>query len=372
MSKIKILHVFDMFNQGGIENFIMNVYRNIDREIFQFDFAFRYNKAGVFDDEAKKLGAHIYYFLSEKKTLKNYRLSLTKIINEHGPYMVMHSHCYFFSGYILDIAKKNNIPIRIAHSHDTKKGKKETLFRKYYEFYMRNKIHNNATNMLSCSNAAGQYVFGKKAIFQILYNGIDLNRFTYNIKSRDKIRNYLGVTNKDIILLNVGRFVDQKNHKYQIEIIKELSKQPISFKYVFIGDGPYLPQIKNSIKKSKLESSIIFLQNVYNTEDYYNAADIFLLPSKYEGMGIVAIEAQASGLPSLISSRVPKEINITDLVENIDISAPVSTWVESILKWIHKDINRSVYSNELKNSPFDINQTVKNLEYIYSSEGKGN
>lgn len=368
MDKIKILHVFDMFNQGGIENFIMNVYRNINREIFQFDFAFRYFKQGVFDDEAKELGAHIYYFLSEKKTLKNYKLSLTKINKDFGPYTVIHSHCYFFSGYILDIAKKNNIPIRIAHSHDTKKGRKETLLRKLYEFYMRNKIHNCATNMLSCSIAAGQYVFGKNATFQTLYNGIDLNRFAYNTKSRERIRNDLGATNKDIVLLNIGRFVDQKNHKYQVEIIKELSKHPISFKYIFIGNGPYLPQIKSLIKKFKLDSNIIFLENIYNTEDYYNAADIFLLPSKYEGMGIVAIEAQASGLPSLISSKVPKEINITDLVENIDISVSPSIWVESILKWIHKKINRSAYFQNLKNSPFDIYKTVKDLENIYSSK----
>ncbi len=365
MKKIKVLHIFDAFNQGGIENFVMNVYRNIDRKRIQFDFAFRYTKPGYFDKEAKELGGHIYYFLSEKKTLKNYAHSITKIIDEYGPYDAVHSHCYFFSGYILGIAKKCNVPIRIAHSHDTQKGRKETLYRRIYENYMRNRIHKNATVMLSCSRAAGEYVFGNNAKFQVLYNGIDLNRFKYSYELRKITRENLGIKDHEFVLLNVARFSKQKNHTYQIKIIKELLKRSVPFKYIFIGGGEYLDTIRENVRKIGADSNVLFLQNIGNTENYYNAADIFLLPSKYEGMSIVSIEAQAAGLPSLISSAVTREINVTNLVQNLDITIPASQWADIIIKWRDKKNDRSAYNSQFINTPFNISKTVVDLQSVY-------
>ncbi|MDE6435647.1 MAG: glycosyltransferase family 1 protein [Lachnospiraceae bacterium] len=365
MPKIKILHVFEYFAQGGIENFVMNVFRNIDRKKFQFDFAFINRTSGVFDDEAKALGGNIYYFNSEEKSLKNYKKSLTRIIKENGPYDVVHSHMYYFSGYILKIAKKCGVKVRIAHSHETLKGREPTFLRKMYENYMRKLILKNATNLLACSDMAGKFVFGDKASYQVLYNGIDLNRFAFEYEKRVEYRKKLAVEDK-FVLLNVGRFADQKNHKYLIKIFEEVTRKIENAFLILIGDGPLQNEVEAQIDECNLTSKVKILSNIKNTEDYYNSADVFLLPSKYEGMGIVAIEAQATGLYTLISDCVTKEVAVTDIVEYLSITDLPLLWAEKIECIKKYEIDRIKYYSLLNDSKFNIEKTVLDLCKVYT------
>ncbi len=361
---IKVLHIFNYFNQGGIENFVMNVYRNIDRSKIQFDFAFPTNKKGYFDDEAISLGANIYFFDSEKKSFLNYYRNLKRIIKKHGPYSAVHSHIYYFSGFILLIARLCGVKIRISHSHETKKGRKETLIRKLYENVMRKLIKANATNWLSCSDLAGQYVFGENIQYQVLYNGIDLNRFTFREAARNRIREELGITNKKVIL-NVGRFAEQKNHSFIIKIFKQLLESSEDYRLVMIGGGPLEENIREKCKEYNIIDKCIFLHNIQNTEDYYCAADVFLLPSLYEGMGIVCIEAQATGLPMVLSTEVTSEIKLTNLVHYLNLNDSVVEWCERIEKVIETRISRVDYNQQFIGSAFDIKSTVKDLTKIY-------
>ena len=142
-------------------------------------------------------------------------------------------------------------------------------------------------------------------------------------------------------------------------------KRSVPFKYIFIGGGEYLDTIRENVRKIGADSNVLFLQNIGNTENYYNAADIFLLPSKYEGMSIVSIEAQAAGLPSLISSAVTREINVTNLVQNLDITIPASQWADIIIKWRDKKNDRSAYNSQFINTPFNISKTVVDLQSVY-------
>lgn len=361
---IKVLHVFECFAQGGIENFVMNVYRKINREEIQFDFAFINRSKGVFDDEVISMGANIYYFENESKTFANYSKSLTSIIKDHGPYDVIHSHMYFFSGYILKIAKKCGVPIRIAHCHETLKGRKPTLKRRIYESIMKKMIKKNSTVRLSCSNAAGMYMFDKPDSFKILYNGISMKRFMYNLELRNECRKNLNISDDEILVLNVGRFAPQKNHDFTIHMFKKLYEKSRKYKLVLIGDGILLDEIKLLVNKYQLNNAVIFLSNIYDTESYYNAADIFILPSLYEGMGIVTIEAQATGLVTLISDKVTTEVGITELASFLPIDN-YDAWINEIDKKSFAKYDRSEYYKRVENTSFDINETVNILTNVY-------
>lgn len=368
MEPIRILHVLDTFNQGGIENFIMNVYRNIDRTQIQFDFAFRYKRKGVFDDEVLSLGGKIYYFDTEDKSVKNYYCSLKRIIKENGPYNAVHSHIYYFSGFVMMVAKQCGVKVRISHSHETQKGRKPTFLRKVYENIMKKLIFHYSTTVFACSKASGDYVFGKGYNYQVLNYAIDANRFTFNNENRKKIRKQLNVENKQVFL-NVGRYADQKNHFFLLDVFKGLLTKKSDVVLVIIGgDGPLKEATEEYINKNGLNDNVILLSNIYNTEDYYNASDMFLLPSKYEGFGIVLIEAQATGLKTMVSSTVTREVVFTDLVEYHGIEEEdKSEWVDSIISASKNEVDRIKYSTKIEDSSFTITRMVKRLSDTYMS-----
>ena len=366
MKKIRVLHVFDCFRQGGIENFVMNVYRNIDRDKFQFDFAFVDRINGVFDNEVREMGGNIYYFDREEKSLSNYASSLKRIIKEYGPYDAVHSHIYFFSGIILCIARSCGVRIRIAHSHDTEKGKRKTLFRNSYELFMRSLIRLNATHMLACSELAGKYVFGAGANFTVLFNGIDVDRFTFSEPMRQDVRKQLNLT-ENKVLLNVGRFNEQKNHFFLIDFFARLVKQDPTFKLILVGTGNLLENVKKTIKEKHLEDHVIVLSNIKNIEVYYCASDCFVLPSKYEGMPIVSVEAQCNGLPVILSDRITKEVIITDIIKYLGIDGTENAWGEAVKNVVDRCVDRGKYSQIVRKSKFNVDFTVKQLEKIYAS-----
>lgn len=359
---IRVLHVFNCFEQGGIENFVMNVYRNIDRNKIQFDFAFLRSKKGCFDDEVRTLGGNIYYFDSETVSFKNYKKSLTRLLNEYGPFAAIHCHIYFFSGYVLKIAKKNNVPIRIAHSHETQKGRKQTLIRKMYESYMRKMIIKYATIRLACSNEAGKHLF-QNVFFTTIYNGVDIERFRFSENKRIATRLNLGIENKTVFL-NVGRFSDQKNHAFLIDVFSKYLEKNKAAVLLLVGSGERFEQIKKTIETKGISDNVFLLGDRKNTEDYYCASDVFLMPSKYEGLGIVAVESQINGLVSILSSNITREVCLTDLISFIEIDDP-EKWCEMMISIENKKITREQYSDLMRNTIFDIKQTVAVLESVY-------
>ncbi len=366
---IRVLHVFSFFDQGGVENFVMNVYRNLDRGQIQFDFAFSTIKDGFFDDEARSLGGNIYFFDSEKKSLWNYYKNLRRIVREYGPYSAIHSHVYYFSGCVLLIARLLGIKVRIAHSHETEKGRKPTFIRKCYERVMRWMIKRNATHWLSCSDAAGEYVFGKGVPYQVLYNGIDLKRFSFNEVSRSRIRKDLGFENA-FVVMNVGRFAEQKNHHFIVSVFQELLRGVPNAKLVLIGTGPMRKEIEDKCIDLGIKDNVTILFNIQNTEEYYDAADAFILPSLYEGMGIVVIESQACGLYTLISDKVTREVGVTEISEFLPIEGEDAShlWVEKLVGISKMNIERSIYNSKIIPTPFNVDVTVSDLVSIYTSK----
>lgn len=367
MKKIRVLHVLNMLNNGGIENLIMNMMRKIDREKYQFCFALIEHNPGHFDAEVKALGGEIYLFDNTEKSLKNYRKSLTRIIRDYGPFDVVHSHCYFFSGYILGIAKKCGAKVRIAHAHDTLKERAQTLPRRLYQQFMRMLIRINATNLVGCSASACRFVFGKDASFQVVVNGIDPDRFKFSKESRSLVRNELGLADRHVFV-HVGRFSAQKNHRYLLRVFQEYVKIDKHARLLLVGWGGLANEIERWIEMLDLQNNVLMIGPCDAPERYYCAADCFLLPSLFEGFGIVSVEAQCSGLPCILSNTVPREckaLEYTWFIQTTDDD--ISQWVKTMERAVLVSIERPKCAERIKGSVFDIETTVQILAGVYSS-----
>ena len=270
----RVLHVFDTLDSGGVSNFVMNAYRNIDRSQIQFDFAITSGNASVYDSEAEQLGGRIFYFDQSKTLIANLR----RVIREQGPFAAIHSHVFFYSGLVLQAAKIEGIPIRIAHAHNAFTGEKRSAARGIYENSMRLLIRRNATNMLGCSRKACDYVFGKgKTATQVVPNGIDCKRFAFDIGTREKVRAEYGLTGKTVIG-HIGRFLPAKNHSFILDVFQEMKKELSDGALLLVGDGPDLDAVKAKAAGLGLGRDVIFAGARKDVEIMYQAMDLFFFP----------------------------------------------------------------------------------------------
>ncbi|MFV0165373.1 glycosyltransferase family 1 protein [Empedobacter falsenii] len=362
---IRILHVVTIMNLGGIETFLMTLYRNIDRSKIQFDFLVHRKEEGLFDKEIKELGGRILYVppLNPFKIF-NYRNSFNKILNKSEyQYKVIHSHLNANSTIVLAIAKENNIPVRIAHSHIDNvgsgiKGISKSITKLF--------INNVANYRFACSNKAGNWLFGKHNRFEIYNNGIETSNFLFNKDVRCSIRNLLKINDSTVVFGNIARFTKQKNHDFIIDIFEDYNKNiNTDSVLLLIGEGPLFNEMKSKAEKLGIASNVIFLGAIKNANEYINAFDLFIFPSLFEGLGIVAIESQANGLPILASNNIPSEINISDLVYRLDLNLSVKEWSQQMHKiLLDRKVRTSDY-NLIKDSGFDISEICLKLEDFY-------
>ena len=357
---IRILNVVPNMRAAGIETFIMNVYRNIDRTKIQFDFIVHNMEKKQYDDEIEKMGGKIYRFtFKDDKNLFKYIKDLNNFFLEHREYKIVHGHMQSMMPLYLLIAKINKVPIRIAHSHNnnyekTIKGFILHIFSKFSKFV--------STNNFACSDEAGKYLFANKR-FDIIYNGINIEKFKYDLKIRENIRAQLQI-NDCFVIGHVGRFELQKNHKFLIKIITKLSKsKDKKIKLLLVGEGKTQKSIKKLVEKNKLADNVIFLGVRKDISEIMQGLDVFLLPSLYEGLGIVAIESQASGLHTIVSNNIAKETNISDKIEYLPINN-VELWVEKINNYPSNYDRLSEYEKIL-NSKFNIFNVANFLQEEY-------
>ena len=358
---IRIIHVFKSLKQGGIQNFIMNVYRNIDKTKFQFDFLI--SEDGDFNDEILNLGGRIYSIpsLDEVGQIK-YKKVLKKFFNEHKEYKIVHVHYNQISGIILEVAKKCGVPVRIAHSHSI--GNSNNIIVKLYKSYLQSKIVNNATNLFACSDLAAKWLYKKNADKAVIIsNGIDVEKFKYSDEKNKKIRQELNIDDSSMIIGNVGRFAKLKNHSFLIDIFKEYQNINSNSYLLLVGEGTLQKELEEKIETIGLKDKILFLGTRKDTDYLYSAFDCFITPSLYEGLGITLIEAQASGAITLASKDViPKETEVTDIIKYISLNEQAKVWAESIKK---NEEDRTKYNIELLKTNYNIKNVVKQLEKIY-------
>lgn len=314
---IRILHVLRAMEMGGAQTLIMNLYRNIDREKVQFDFLLSDND--YFDEEILKLGGKVFYipYLTKKGQL-NYEHNIIKFLKEHNEYKIVHSHIDQVTGIVMQAARKANVPVRIAHSHNTKNT--NGFIGKIYKNYLQNKINKNATNLFGCSEEACKWLFKERANeAKILNNGIDIEKFKYSTEKREKVRKELNISEGTIVVGHIGAFRKQKNHEGLINIYNEYLKTNSNSCLLLCGDGDLKCDIEKKVRNLGIGDKVKFLGIRSDTDALYSAFDIFLFPSLYEGLSVALIEAQASGVKILASDTIDKKTELTNNIEFISL-----------------------------------------------------
>jgi glycosyltransferase involved in cell wall biosynthesis len=368
---IRVLHVVGGMNRGGVETWLMHVLRKIDRQQFQMDFLVHTREPCAYDDEIRALGSKIIPCLSPKKPWF-YALNIRRILKEQGPFDVVHSHVHHFSGFVLWLASLSKVPIRIAHSHnDTRRmDHGETALRKGYLLLTKRLIKKYATIGLACSREAAVALYGvdweNDPRLRVLYYGIDLEPFRQPV-DRVKVRRELNIPFDALVIGHVGRFNEQKNHNFLIEITAEIAKIEPNVRLLLIGDGPLRTFIENKVKALGLIDNVIFAGIRSDIPRLMKGAmDVFLLPSLFEGLPIVGIEAQASGLPLVISDSITKETGIIrELIVWKSLSTSAADWADIIcqVKENQRDSKTALVS--LDNTLFNIEQSMRRLEELY-------
>lgn len=364
---IRVLHRGMSYNYGGMETFIYNIYKNIDKSKIQFDFIVPENTKIAYENEIIKMGGRIYKEICSIKSKPIKYLTYEKnFLKSHKEIQIIHIHeCSCCNLSILKHAYRRKIPVRILHSHNNQYLFKRNVTNKIKEKYYKSNLKKFTTNLFACSEDAGMWMFGDLD-FTVIHNAIDCEKFTFNLIERNKIRRELKLENK-IVYGHVGRFHDQKNHTFILDIFYEIVKKRSNAILLLIGDGENRKAIMNKIDKLKLNSNVILLGLKSNIPEYLCAMDVFLFPSLYEGLGISLIEAQASGLISFASEKViPQEVKITDLVNFISLNLSAKEWAEKIMDVDTTSIEkRKEYSIQVKNAGYDIKVEALKLQNFY-------
>lgn len=356
---IRILHIVQRMEAGGTQAFLMNLYRNIDRSKIQFDFLVEYEEKEFYDDEIISLGGKIYY-TNFRKTLNviKFKRTISEILKNHPEYKIVHIHATAIGKICTDVARKCGVKTIIAHTHNNNAVKDW----KYYPKILLRKLYTKGpTDFFACSEDAGKYTFKNKK-FTVIYNAIDIDRFLFKQEVRENFRKELNIEDK-FVIGNIGRLHEQKNQSFLIDIFYEIQKKKGNAILLIVGKGPLENMLKEKVSNLGIDNKVYFLENRKDVERIYQGMDVFVLPSLYEGLGIVAVEAQVSGLPVIASTGVAKEANITNNIQNIDLNDSIDTWVEAICK--SNVENRNSIEKLVRNSKFDVKNNAKFLQEFY-------
>lgn len=360
---IRILHVITGMGSGGAEMMIMNWYRNIDRTKVQFDFLLR-SSENIYSAEIEKLGGRVYYTSEYPKHYWKNRAETKEFFKSHASeYHAIHVHCNaLLYVNVLNIAKRYGVKVRIIHSHNTQARNK--LFGFVHKLN-KNRVDRMATHFFACSSDAGKWAFYPKRKFTVIKNGVDTAKYKFDQESRCILRRQLGIEDK-FVVGNVARFLPSKNHPFLIECFEKLQRHIPNAVLLLIGSGKIEHEIRQLVANKGLQNSVKFLGVRKDVNSLYSAMDCFWFPSYFEGLGLVLVEAQSSGLRCLVSDCIPKEVKVCDLIEFLPID-DVELWVQCTLNL--RNIEREKYYHSVMASGFDIKLSAMQLQEIYL-EGK--
>ncbi len=362
---IRIAQIVGKWLGGGVEAVVMNYYRHLDHDKIQFDFICDDDSTNIPYDEIEKLGGKVILIPPYQKVFK-YQKELRRVLRD-GKYKIVHSHINTLSVFPLYAAKKVGVPVRIAHSHSTtnKKEWKKNLLKQVLRPFSKK----YATNYMCCSELAGRWLFGDKTYDEgkvyLLNNAIDLDKFKYDKKIRDKKRKELGIKEDTIVIGHIGRFVAQKNHTFLIDIFNQFHKKEKNSILLLAGQGPLQEEIKNKVRELGLNDSVRFLGQRNDANELYQVFDVFLLPSLYEGLPVVGVEAQASGLLCFFSDDMTKETKVLDSTVFMSLSNADDEWATSILD-NYINFRRKDTTSGITKSNFNIKYETNKLKNKYS------
>ena len=364
---IRVAQIIGKWLGGGVESVVMNYYRHIDRTKIQFDFICDEDSTNIPYGEIEKMGGKVILIPPYQKVFK-YHKKLKEVLRSGG-YKIVHSHINTLSVFSLFAAKCAGVPVRIAHSHSTtnKKEKKKNLLKQVLRPF--SKVF--ATDYMCCSELAGRWLFGNKEYdngnVYLLNNAIDLDKFKYDEEKRKEKRKELNIEDSTLVIGHVGRFVEQKNHRFLIDIFNEVHKQKEKSILLLAGQGPLMEEMKEKVKILGIEDNVKFLGQRNDINELYQAFDVFCLPSLYEGLPVVGVEAQATGLLCIFSDDMTKETKVLDTTEFLSLNQSVEEWTYTILKK-YKSFKRKNCINEISKKDFNIKKEANKLTQKYYEE----
>lgn len=356
---IRILMVVHEMNRGGIENFIMNLYRTIDRDSIRFDFVVHINEKCAFDDDIESLGGKIYH-CPDYRIINHFDYSRwwNNFFKEHNEYKIIHSHLDSSANVHLRIAKRYGLTT-IAHSHSSSEG---FGIRAMVKAILKVNFNQCCDYRLACSQKSGKWLFGKKE-FEVINNGIESSKYIYNIDVRNELMKEIGIPNNELVIGHVGRIDKNKNQSFVIDVIKELNNMNISTSFLSVGSGIGLESLKEKSKKLGLENKVMFLGLRNDVSKIVQCFSIFVMPSIYEGVPVSAIEAQASGLKCLMSDTISKETDVTGNVEFMSLEKSPKEWAEKIVSMLPYE--RKNTQQKIIDAGYDIKSTAEWLTDFY-------
>lgn len=359
MKPVRVLQVVVNMNSGGIENMLMNLYRSIDKTQIQFDFLVHTTEKSFFDNEIEELGGKIHRIIPLRlNNLFKYKSALNQFFKEQD-YQIVHSHISVWSYFVLSAAKKNLIPVRIAHSHESHDSIWDhRLYRIPLIFSLKKVINNSVTHRFACAKDAGNWLFGNQK-FTVLNNAIETNKFIFNSDFANQKKVQLNLSGK-LIFGNVGRFNTQKNHIFLIDVFKELLRKMPDAYLLLVGEGNLRKEIEAKVNSYNIKDSVSFLGLRDDVNELLQVMDYNLMPSLFEGLPVSLIEAQASGVRIFASDKISKEADITGLIDFLSIDDPM-IWVNHIVN--NLDYKREDTSGEIIRAGYDVKE---NSEYLTS------
>lgn len=364
---VRVLQIVRGLDRGGMETFLMNIYRSIDRNQVQFDFLINHN-SGDYLEEIEQMGGKVYYIPPRKNGFIEYCKQLDTFFSQHvNEYIAVHQHVSNLSSIEpLYYAKKYGLCTRVIHSHSSS----ISGIKLHYLTHLCGKIVVSrwATHYLGCSDKALSWLFGYTSAMknaEMINNGIDTAMFVYNECIRSEVRRELEIAQNTIMLGHVGRFIHVKNHTFLVEIFREYHKKNPDSKLILVGVGERKYAIEKQVHDYGLQEDVLFLGMRTDINHLLQAMDVFVMPSLFEGLPVTLVEAQTADLPILASGTISHDSKLTDRLHFYSLSATSTEWAVQLTSLLSEPKRRDV-SSEIKMKGFDIKETAERLIRMYS------
>ena len=366
---MRICILCESWKSGGIESFLCNVLLAMDLSKLEVDIVAAQMQDSVFTEPLKAAGVHFRELSGGLRSPKNGRLFSALLAQQQ--YDVVHLNAYqALSLRYLALAQKAGVPVRIAHSHNTELRKslgrplKLALHR-----WARRTYGDAMTHRWACSTPAARFLFGDTPEWTFIPNGIDVERFRFDPAARARVRAELGLEGK-LVVGTVGRLCYQKNQTFLLDVFNAGQQRCPESVLLLVGEGEDLPALREKAKKLGLEKAAIFYGLSDHVEELFWAMDVFVMPSRFEGLPVTAVEAQCAGLPCLFADTLTREVRLGEAVRYLPLTAPAGEWVEALLTAeVCRD--RATEAEAVREAGFDISGVSRRIEEFYLKGGEG-
>ncbi len=365
----RILIVAGALHIGGAERIAANICCYAHEKQFEFHYVVFEGYENVYGPEIEAHGGKVITIPSPRRGYLRYCQTIADLIRKYR-YTTVHSHTQFNSGFNMLIAKLMRVPIRIAHSHTTKTECAVSTAQKLYECLMRHLVRRNATHLMACGIDAGRWMFGKRAFDKrgiVLKNGIDTAACAFSEENRNRLREACGIAEDSYVIGHVGTILPVKNQEFLIRLLPELRKRNPKVLLLLVGGGieEERTRLETIAQSCGVRDAVMFTGGVSNVNELLSVMDVFAFPSLREGTPLALLEAQANGLPCVVSDRIPKDALLTELVKPLSLETPES-WISALLDAKRRDAAKGC--EELMTSGYDFREAYQPLYSIYRSE----